>query len=330
MKLKRQRLIVTPSRLRSWRRCQKAHDFAYNQGLQRKAPPVPLLRGTILHQLIDAWQTGGDPYQLLEDLAKKYKRILSEEAEYYGDILGDCRNIFDRYVEKYRDDGFEVVQSEYEVIVDLSPTLRFKGHIDKVVKDVNGHLWIQDHKSHANLPDESARFHDLQLLFYVWAWNSSPARQPVEGVIWDYLRTKLPAKPELLKKGGLSKRKNIDTTHAVYYETIFENQLDPNDYADILEVLSSQTDQFFRRVTLPKPPDVMVNQIVEEAILSAEEIQAAQGKMPIRTMNRDCSSCQFQPLCYAELRGLDAPYVKANYYQQREDDDYVNSSVKHS
>lgn len=320
--------VVSWSRIRSWRRCHRLHHYKYNEGLQRKRRPVPLLRGVILHELLDARANKKDPGEVLRKYAKEYKRLFDEEKELYGDVIEDCRKIFFGYCKLYEKDGLEVVASEHRVSVELGDDLMFKGYIDKVVRDRRKQLWIMDHKSHKNLPSEESRFSDLQLVFYIWAWNHENPKKPITGVIWDYLRTKVPTVPEVLKSGQLSMRENIDTTYDVYLEAVRENTKltgeDPMKYNPILEKLKTKPNNFYRRVQLPTPPRVMIEQVVREMTETAAEVRERGTKSSVRTMVRECVSCEFYNLCHAELRGLDSDFIRKAEYEQRKDQDYAD------
>jgi hypothetical protein len=313
-------LIVGFSRLKAWRRCHRLYTYRYRQFLKRRRPRVQLIRGTILHAMLDAAAKGNSPLEILAEYEKEYRKLFLEEREEYGDLINDCRQIFQTYQRTYWDDGYKILESEYEVEVPL-PGLKdviFRGHIDKVLLDKQKRRWIQDHKSHKNIPGEEARFSDLQTVFYVWAWNDLNPRRPVEGVIWDYLRTKLPVEPEVLKSGKLSQRANIDTTYEVAAAAVAahckQSKENPRDYAEWLESLRGREDKFLKRVYLPNPPKVMTEQIVSEMVITAAEILRSDSD-ETRNMTRDCSWCEFRDLCHAELRGQDADFIRKTEFE---------------
>lgn len=313
------------SRLRSWRRCRRLHNYRYRQFLTRLRPKVPLIRGTILHELLNARAKGENPKAVLIKYEKEYGKLFREEREEYGDMIGDCANIFRRYCEAYDRDGLTVIASEHEIRIVLIesttrfPGLEFKGTIDRVLLDKQAkRRWISDSKSHKNIPGEEARFNDLQTVFYVWAWNVQNPRRPVDGVIWDYLRTKLPTLPEVLKSGKLSQRSNIDTTHGeaarVVAEHCKQTGEDPLDYHEWLEGLRGREEKFFRRVFLPSPPRIMVDTIVREMQTTGEQM-IRELDDDTRTLTKDCSFCEFRELCHAELRGQDAEFIRKSEFR---------------
>lgn len=325
---------VSYSEINSFRRCQKAWEYRYKTGLKRKLKGIRLFKGEILHEMLNAYVNaklvkgfiGDDPWDILEGYAEKYKNYFEEEREHYGDIIGDCGAIFEGYLRKYRNDPLKYEKSEASVYFDITGKLRFAGFIDKIATDQQGRRWIVDHKFVATIPTGADRFSELQLLLYVWAWEKANPDIPIDGVLWDYARSKAPTKPEVLKSNGqLSQRKNIDCDTYTYMRTIAENNLNPNDYVEMLKHLEGKDDTFYERVFLPKPTNHMINEVVEDFLATAEDIQIARkkGARCARSMSPfNCSTCEFRTVCEAEVRGHDTDFViKADYIQRETGDE---------
>ena len=309
---------VSWSRIKTWRRCHKAYDYKYNQNLVRKAPIAPLLRGSLIHEMLDARARNGNPMGIWQAYEKKFRNLFTEEQETYGNLLEDALRVYESYCRYYEHEDLKPVRTEYFIATSIRDDIRFIGYIDKVVEDKRGQWWIMDHKTHKNLPNEEARFSDLQLLFYVWAWNRENKSTPVTGVIWDYLRTKPPTIPETLSKGGLTKRENLDTDYYTYLSEIKTQGLDPKDYKDVLDRLKNKPSKSFARVMLPIPPTSMVETVVEDVKNTALEIMYLGRTSSVRNLSRDCAQCQFYNLCHAELRGQDSDFVKKSQYAVQE------------
>jgi RecB family exonuclease len=320
---------VSFSEVNSFRRCHKAWEYRYKIGLKRKLKGIRLFKGEILHEMLNAHikikmvkgYVGDDPWDVLEKYATEYANYFAEEREQYGDIIGDCGAIFEGYLRKYRKDPLTYEASEQECYFDITDKLRFAGFIDKIATDKEDRRWIVDHKFVASIPTAADRFSDLQLLLYVWAWNKKKPDQPIDGVLWDYARSKAPTRPEVLKKGGLSKRKNLDCDPHTYLLTIAENNLNPADYQDMLAHLEGKEDTFYERVFLPKPSAHMIEEVTTDFLQSAVEIQ--EKRKPKARCSRsmtsfNCNTCEFRPVCEAEVRGLDAEFIIKADYTERE------------
>lgn len=318
---------VSFSRVKTWRFCHKQHDYRYNQKLQRKRRPVPLLRGNIIGEMLDArafarmgLKKQKNPFGILLKYKKEYGRLWDEEKERYGDVIGDVRRLFEGYERKYADDNFEYLGVEEFVGLNLVKEIRFIGYIDKRVQDAQERMFLMDHKANKTIPDEDQRFSDLQKVFYIWAWNDNFPQKRVTGFIWDYIRTKPPTIPEQLQSGELTQRKNIDTDYWTYLSRLRELKLDPEPYRDTLARLKKMADRTYQRIPMPAPPKALIANVLEDLKSTAIEIHTSRNTD--RNMTRLCpSTCEFFHLCRAEVSGHDANYVRKTEYEEREPDE---------
>lgn len=300
------------SKVRTWRRCPKSFDYKYNQSLTRKVAPGALTRGVVFHEMLDSVVMGTDWNTPLDEYKKVYNGLWAEEAEQYMPPE-ELESLFHRYRAKWAGDGLDF-QGKSEITVEVEHRgLKFKGIIDKLPLDKEKRLWVMDHKTHKILPDENARFSDLQTVLYYWAVRENGTTP--DGVLWDYVRTKPPAIPEVLKSGGLSKRANMDTDYETYMKAIQENNLNPEDYSDMLAKVKNNI--FFKRVYLPKPNEQMIQNVVADFFDTAQEIVDA--KRYPRNMSRDCKSCSYYQLCSAEVRGLDTDFIVKQMFNKKSD-----------
>jgi RecB family exonuclease len=315
------------SKVSTYRSCPKKYYFAYVLNLQAKRRPVAMFRGTILHEMLEAhakngWVAGAR--KVLKRYEEEYAHLFEEEKEYYGEnFLNEIERIMLGYIRTYDNDGWIVEATEEEVVTDLVKGIRFVGHIDRrVVSTRDDRRWLVDHKTKKTIPTAEERFGNFQLLLYVWAWNREHDHdEKVDGIIWDYLRTKAPTVPEPLKKGGLTQRADLDTDVWTYEKAIEDNKLDRADYAEYLEQLEKRSqDKFYCRVPLPAPHKETVNVVVEEfkqtAILM-EGLKVYPRNMTVMC----CKTCEFFRLCQAELTGVNAKFVLKSDYEEREEDD---------
>jgi RecB family exonuclease len=325
---------ISYTEVNTYRRCPKSWEYRYKIGLKRKHKGVRLLRGEILHEMLNAYinrkihgnkYTGPDPWDTLEGYADQYSAYFEEEKELHGDIIGDCGKIFEGYLRKYRRDPLRYEESELGIELDLSVLgsgalpVKFIGFIDKIAVDPQDRRWIMDHKFVKTIPTADDRFSELQLLLYVWALGMIQVKGKIDGVCWDYGKAKAPTEPEVLKSGALSKRKNLDCDVYTYRNAIRKAGLVEADYADMLSHLEGKEDSFFERVFLPLPTTDMVVEVVNDFLQTTAEIQAKRddGRCSRSMSPFNCATCEFRPLCEAEVRGLDADFVKKSEYEER-------------
>lgn len=264
-------LVISHSRLRKWRRCKKLHDYRYNQKLRPRRKGIPLLKGSVIDACIGA-HNHGRPWRVeLEKFRKEFNRLFAEERATLGDLPAMIEKIVTNYIETYKTDGLSYPprrgrrRSQLPVRVWLDDRTLFIGYIDAYPKDRRGLNWLMDHKAPKNIPDEDARFSDVQFAFYVWALEKSGYPKP-DGIIWDYVRSMIP------KKKG-------------------------------------RGDQLYR-VRLPNPKREMIDQLVADMRVTAEEIRREGKTNTVRTMDWTCRNCEYYSLCQAELRGLDSDFIR--------------------
>ena len=318
-------LVVSHSRLKTWRRCQMQHHYRYYQGLRRIRKGVPLVVGTAVHAMIEAHHERGDWSPELEAFRQEYDKLFREEQAELGDLPSTCGDIVAGYFEAYKDDGLLYPKrrrnrsTEIEVRVDLDATTQFIGYVDAFPQDSQGRNWVMDHKTCKNIPDEETRFADLQLVTYHWLLPQLGYPVP-DGVIWDYIRTKPPTKPEVLKNGTISKAKSIDTTYGVYMQTVKEvlGEDAPPEYEEFAQTLVGREEKFYRRIFLPNPPKAMVDSVVRDIMATTAEIRFLGPNAQVRSMSRDCKQCSYYSLCQAEVRGLDSDYIRKTEFTVKE------------
>jgi len=326
---------ISYSRIKSWRRCPREHFYRWGLALEKKKPAIQLVRGKILHELLEA-RIEKEPWEpVLATHEKEYAQLFQEEKDEFGDVPGDIRKIFNGYIRKYENDRIEYLEfpvekkqkdgtkvtvlrhSEIPVEFELFPGARFKMVLDALAKDTQGNVWIVEHKTHKKLPDDEVRMSALQAIIYVWALPKAGFPKPV-GILWDYLRTKAPVIPEQLKGGGLSKRKNIDSNYHTYLGEVERLGLNPADYQDILNLLRVKQDNFYRRVYFPAPSEHTINEVVEDFIESAKEIVELGAKKKTRALSPfTCKGCSYATLCRAELLDLDPEFVTRRDYKKK-------------
>lgn len=317
-------LRLSNSKVKTWRRCPKQYEYKYVHKLQRKAKSLPLERGTWLHTMLQYHYDGEGWEAAHKELTRGFNNLFYEEREEFGDLPGETKRIMKNYLRHWNaeDKRIVVVDSELDEIMTLPNGLEFNFIIDLIVEDQDGGLWLWDHKTVKDFMDADFHLLDAQLTRYYWCAEHM-GYTPLRGVVFNELRTKAPTIPQLLKKGGLSKAKKIDTDLYTFYNAIRRHDLDPNDYTEILQRLARQNDRWYRRTKLPKDKPV-TRQLMAELTMSAREILRAQktNEFP-RTPEKSCKwDCDFRDLCVTELHGGNIrPMIKQGFQtrQRREE-----------
>lgn len=309
---------ISYSRVRSWRKCHALHDYRHNQKLSPKRKPLPMARGHMVARLLELFYKGEDWAGELAAYASDFERLWTEEQDEYGDLPGDVEKLFHRYIQHYKRDGlvYETVEKkwefEYQGIMIVART-------DAIVRDKERRRWILERKVPKKIPDEETRFSDYQTVLYSWIMEVFDNQRPY-GILWDYVRAKLPTVPEVLKSGALSKAAKIDTDYETYLQAIKDNKLEIADYAEILGSLEGREENFFQRVYLPKPSPKQVKMVVDDFMSSAFQIAELGTELKDRNPQRDCKGCEMYKLCRIESRGDDSSFIRKSSYTVEERD----------
>lgn len=314
------KLTVSQSMLKTYRRCHKAFDYKYRQNLQKRKKGAALARGICVHQMIEAKASGQDPWEAFEKYELENQPLFLEQDEEYAGMLDMITTIMEGYFAFYKNDELKPVKignkyAEHRFCVPLTKDIDLEGGIDMIVEHKSLGIGLEDHKTHKTLPTGDIAYSNVQSALYAWAMRQSDELPNPEYMVWNYIRWKEPTKPKLLKSGAMSKSVS-DTTWKVYRRALIEAGLDPNDYKDVEEQLKGKENDFYVRQYLPLNNTIIEN-IKEDAISTANQILYDKG-LSDRNITKDCTWCEFYPLCQAQLKGLDHKMIMDLEYQLRE------------
>lgn len=306
---------VSQSKIKLFRQCTQAYHYKYVEQLRKRAPSRPLQFGTIVHEMHDAIANGKDPFSRLAEIEKEQSQLFREEIEEYGDLVGDLEVIMQEYLAYYADDEMVFVKfqgkyAEHDLSVEIDDGILLKMRIDGLVKS-KGLKWLIEHKNHRSIPNEDERWRNLQSAVYLRALSMIGVKD-LDGVVWNYIRSKSPTKPQVLKNGGLSKRQ-IDTLPTQIRKTLDEHGLKEKNYRTLIEQATQNRESYFLRVYTPINSKV-IDSIFKDAVKTAREMRDSHGKKRVRNIGIHCSWCDFEAICRAALTGSDVKFVKERQY----------------
>lgn len=326
-----QSLTVSLSQVNLFRSCEQAYFYRYVEGLQKREAQAPLELGSLIHEYFELYYTAIaaqiPPKQAHVDalttvMAKWEPEIVSlaalsrqmgayDEAATIANIAKTARRLITRYFFIHGEadaSQFEVVLVERELLANIQRGINSTGYADLVTRDRStGATYLWEHKTTTSIPNQGYRLRDLQTLLYARKLQLITGIE-INHVLWNYVRTTPPAVPERLSKGGLTRRKNIDTTWDVYSEAILENGENLNQYEDMRLLLeSSELVKWF-----PRYKHAIVAQqniLLRDYIQSAKDIKQRRTdwtkgtRFPIRNLTRTCQWCAYEPLCMNAVSG---------------------------
>lgn len=313
---------VSQSKVSKWRQCRQAYHYAHVEQIAPKRKARPLKFGGIVHDMIDAEINGKNPFKKLKEIGKTNEKLFDAERELYGEIVKDVGYIMTAYFD-YWDDRPETIEYmsvgkhhceiPFELEIDKGNILA-KGRIDAVGK-AKKLKWLVEHKSHKAFPKPEHRWRNLQSVFYINIYAQMGWGQ-LDGTCWDYIRSKPPTRPAILKSGEMS-RAQLDSLPAVVEDVIKQNKLKRADYLDVIKQQQENQSSWFQRVFTPVGKDI-IKPIMQDLLDTSREMAELHGKSKTKTFGRHCEWCGYNRLCAAELQGHDVDFVKEKEYEFNE------------
>lgn len=190
--------LLTTSRLRTWRSCQRRHQLRYELGLERTTHDPALHLGDLVHLGLEAWWNGmaqgveGDEQLDLALAAIEHETDPFEQARAAAMLTG--------YHHRWEGRCYEVLGVELEFrapLVDpatgeLSRHFTRAGKLDVLVRELDGrrHVLIVEHKTSAeDISAGSTYWQRLRLDSQVSAYFDGAAAlgYPAEACVYDVL-----------------------------------------------------------------------------------------------------------------------------------------------
>lgn len=316
--------ISTHSMMKTFKRCPKQFEYKYIQRLKPKIMGRPLRFGTWMHALLETYYKGGDVEATHAIYTSKFNKMFDEEKLDLGDLPRDVWRTYQSYLWHYKADPWKIHEVEFTLEVELPDGCLYRGRIDMLIENEWG-LWIVDHKNHKTLPGLDFRLLDAQSALYVWAALKN--KIPVQGHIWNYLISKPPSIPVLLKDGTRLSKSKIDTDYPTFVRALKKYELDPAPYMDQLRYLKAmryqpgvmQHSTHFRRDILEKSPQLL-KKIASEAFHTHVRMNAYRWEKTIaveRNVDRSCTfMCSYRDLCTTELFGGDTRKIRKERFEE--------------
>lgn len=317
--------VSTHSMMKTFKKCPRQAMYKY---VDRLKPVLtkPLKRGTWMHYLLEEHHAGRDWMVMHRSLTAKYHQLFDEEKDLYGDLPTECKALMESYVWHYKNDPWIVHETEFTVEAEFPDGRLYRGKVDALIENQFG-LWIVDHKTHGRFPNHNFRLLDAQSALYLWA--ARRMKLPVQGFIWNYLKTKAPSEPTLLQSGVRLSKKLGDTDYLTYTRAIkrlketrgYKITRDNVELANRLKAMryvpgEPQLSPFFQRNVLEKD-DAMLKRVAMEAYHTSKrmhEYPFEKREIVERNVGNDCEFfCGFSSLCTTELIGGNISALRKGY-----------------
>ncbi len=291
------------SALKTFQRCAKRWSYRYIDRIEPKEKSLAMQRGSELHDMFETHYKG-EPHD------PKH--------------AGENYDILRRYILKWakEDKNWTIlhVEEEFEFTIDHY-TVVFKPDL---IIEINGEVWIVDHKTTANIPDEWDPYNmtDFQHLLYVGGLRELGYN--VKGFLFNYIRSKAPTIPKPIKDGSrIADVRRVDTD----FHTLkgVAEELGMEDQEDVkarLSIIQNTADKFFQRHWLIVP-DTAVEQALDDTSMVLTDMDIAEdgGLYPRHVVGayagtQSCNRCEYQTICHAELMGMNTDVVLLDYIER--------------
>ena len=335
---------ISYSQIMAWLSCRHRWFLSYGLGLQPLRPSDPLALGSAVHEAIAnvlANDVLDDPATVRNyttcSLATFREAALAlvpydAQAAGWGDEwVDEATRIVLRGLSLLRDNGLSVFRGppldkpavELELRVPMDGFDYFAAHLDILLQDAQGGLWLTDWKVRSQLsPPEYER---VNMQHMVYAWVCRQYGIPVTGTLTIELRNVNPKTPNINKDGSVS-RSAVATDWATYSDAVRRAGQNPEDYRDMEVKL--QNARFSQMLFEPRRPATLERIWNDVVLPSAYEIKAARDaidkgiKPDWISRNLHWFGCQRCSVFDACLSGLDGDDIQPilRLYQYRDDD----------
>jgi ATP-dependent helicase/DNAse subunit B len=315
------RLTVSQSKIKTYRKCHYAYYLSYVEKIRRKQVSRPFQFGGIVHEMLAAEANADDPFEILDQISLDNHKLFTAEKEMYGEIIEDIRTIMSEYFNYYRNDEFIYYRrskqsAEFELTVEIADGIDLICIIDTIAETQNRLIWLVEHKTFNYRWSIDEQWRNLQAAIYLKALQI--AQWPsVDGICWNFIRSKAPTKPQWLKSGVLSK-KRIDSLPSVVYAVIKQNGLNVKDYQSLIASTAQNVKNYFYRVYTPISQKV-IDAIYTDFVATAIEIKDTHGRKKDKNIDRHCAWCDFEPICRAEMEGSDTNMIRKGQYEKKDE-----------
>lgn len=273
-------------------------------------------QGKVLAQAFEEWFEGQ-----MKELSKDDIERLDSEVELGRAMLAH----YELWAPIH--DDFDVVRTEIKFRVPLTQLgagIYFMGMCDGLIKADDG-VWLLEHKTASQWPDFSLLPMDSQGAGYIWASKRDPAFVGIEprGVIYNFLRKKIPKVPTVTQHGLLERRANMSTSYEIYLSEIRRLGHSVEHYEEMLNTLKGK-DEFFKRVRVKFPASRL--EVFESDLLKVgREMISDPAIYPTESWYfTQCPACPFLVACQLLMHGSDPmEYLKSSF---KVAEDYLEES----
>lgn len=313
-------ITISHSRVQTYLSCPYAHYLRYVEGIIKKGKSRPLSFGSDFHKLLELRKDKKAVKTAFKTIKEAYYDLdPSSQADLGEDYVQELKEIFVDYMKVYKGAPLpEKTETRFEIPIGKyhGEIVAFNGIIDELYW--NGEeVTIGEHKTFNRKPDLVTIVMNTQKCLYAKAVELLTGTLPKE-VMWDYIKSSPAQEPVWLEKSGrFSESKNNNITAFSWARACKKKGVtDPEVVNKGKDLYGGNIHNFYFRYTEEYIPQ-MVDEIYSGFKYTAAEIVRNGEKNKTRHTGPNCSWCEYKDICYAELTGGNAEYVRQKDYQER-------------
>jgi hypothetical protein len=297
---------ISWSRINRFRTCPKQYYYSYIEELEGQ-PNESLLLGSLMHRMIDAYYTGVEDLEVIQD---EYESLIRQNLVTQSRTL--LKSVLASYIQYYDKEIAEekIVASEQSIVTEWDGEDQIEIIIDKVVER-DGLITLRDHKTTTGplkYTTDNVQYNN-QLLLYATVLQDA-SNISVDAVEIDEIRLGELQEPPRNKNGKPTAdiRQLTFTTYESYYNTLASMELeDAPEYQNALAQLEKRGHPLFRRLTVMLNQELLSN-VMEDTHITYTRLKENKFE---RNVGRLCDWCEFKDLC------------RLDYYNPTDEDRHI-------
>ena len=200
--------------------CRRKYDLRINKGYVGKVAQTAPDFGKAIHLALDSWYADKDVDKAVAVFNGAYTEDL-EIDDKRTNALGEW--IIRNYHTTYRDQAWELIESEIEFKLPLPNGNNFTGRVDKIIR-WDGTLWIVDHKTMSSLGQTYHYMTEPSLQFVGYAWAMKQRGYDIKGFILDAILVAKGLMPSISTTTGAKVAANKNLTPLSRYDVYYKQE----------------------------------------------------------------------------------------------------------
>lgn len=303
-------ITINQSRIKVWDLCHRQHYYKYILQLPEESGRSRALQfGTSFHWLVEQREDNhGVPAEQLQKIFEPIPGKFNEDGSPFivddtidPVIYGEALQVFREYEFYYRHNPFKyhpIGGKNTELLMELNTGkgVKLKGTADGFI-EYEDQIWLIDHKTFGRaIPDMHELTFSRQAAFYYYMVEKLYGIK-LGGIMWDYVRSKVPAKPRW--SGSTFYKPSQQVLPLAAGEFMVQHKLSPMAHSRYLQQARNNGALAFHRIPVARDESVH-RQMLGKIQSSITEIKTIGKTAREPHISMKCNWCSWRPQCMLE------------------------------